>query len=1033
MLNHIHQWRTLRFPLKTLILNPLTSLIFTKPSPANPTDPVLEIITAFKRNHLFDSHCFLSLVPSLNSLQVDQILDNLGVEDPESAIKFFNLLRNEYEFRHSWVSQFVIAHVLARKRRLKELRSFLQQMLQEEGSGSAPSLSELLWNRFRAWESSGVVWDMLAFVYSRSEMVHDALFVLAKMKDLKIQASILTYNSLLYNLRHTGIMWDVYDEIKASRTPQSEHTNSILIDGLCRQSLLQEAVAFLRENEGKHFGPCVASFNTLMSRCCKMGYVDVAKSFFCMMFKYGLLPDAYSYNILIHGLCIAGSMEEALEFSDDMERHGVEPDVVTYNILAKGFRLLGMMNGAWKIIRKMLLNGLNPDSVTYTILICGHCQTGNIEEGFKLREEMLSQGFQLNDISYSVLLSSLCKMGRVGEALSLLHEMESIGLKPDLITYSILIHGLCKQGDVQKAIQLYNKMCLKRIFPNAHAHSAILLGLSEKGTLLEARNFFDALTKGDLMEDIILYNIMIYRYAKVGKIGESVQLYKQIIEKGITPSIVTFNSLIYGFCKCRKLAEARTWLDTIKAHGLVPSAVTYTTLMNALCEEGNICGMFEVLNEMEAGVVQPTNVTYTVIIKGLCKQKRLQESLQLLEDMYDKGISPDEITYNTLIHCFCKAHDMRKAFQLHNEMLLHNLQPSPITYNVLINGLCIYGDLKDADRLFSSLQDQNIGLTKVAYSTLIKAHCAKGDVCKVDELFCQMIERGFEISIRDYSAVINRLCKKNLTVKVKVFLRMMLSDGISLDQKICSVMLNAFHQIGDLNSEFELLAVMIKYVHHARIAFEAGGLLLGILLLKSESIFRENPAGNQLQKSMAYGFAETFYLSSNNLHCSQQSKTEAMQRRTLSSTAAAEALEEAIASEPIVRSARKTDDCELAAIDSIGIFLGRLQIEEAIELIRLEDDLQAQGLHRCVEEIVFSYTSCISFGPTLTCEVSEQIVMTSGMEHHLENRLDISDHLSCNLYSSHIYQKKKPSTQDMQGGDRKFTQCKTSGVKNSLS
>ncbi|TYH76577.1 hypothetical protein ES332_D04G095800v1 [Gossypium tomentosum] len=48
---------------------------------------------------------------------------------------------------------------------------------------------------------------------------------------------------------------------------------------------------------------------------------------------------------------------------------------------------------------------------------------------------------------------------------------------------------------------------------------------------------------------------------------------------------------------------------------------------------------------------------------------------------------------------------------------------------------------------------------------------------------------------------------------------------------------------------------------------------------------------------------------------------------------------------------KKTDDCELAAIDalaavahslviSLGIFRGKLQIEEAIELIRLEEDLQ---------------------------------------------------------------------------------------------
>lgn len=48
---------------------------------------------------------------------------------------------------------------------------------------------------------------------------------------------------------------------------------------------------------------------------------------------------------------------------------------------------------------------------------------------------------------------------------------------------------------------------------------------------------------------------------------------------------------------------------------------------------------------------------------------------------------------------------------------------------------------------------------------------------------------------------------------------------------------------------------------------------------------------------------------------------------------------------------KKTDDCELAAIDalasaahslviSIGIVRGKLQIDEAIELIRLEEDLQ---------------------------------------------------------------------------------------------
>ncbi|CAL2271091.1 unnamed protein product [Prunus armeniaca] len=264
---------------------------------------------------------------------------------------------------------------------------------------------------------------MLAFAYSRSEMIHDALSVIVKMKDLNLNISTPTYNCLLHNLKHTDIMWIVYNEVKDRGTHQSDHTFDILIDGLCEQSGLQDAVSFF------------------------MGVENTELAFSCFI--------QYHH-------CIAGSLEEALEFTKDMERHGVQPDTVTYNILCKGFHLLGLMSGAHEVIQKMLIKGLiSPDHVTYTILICGHCHAGNIEEALKLQEEMLSRGFQLSVSIYSVLLRSLCKSGRVVEALRLLYEMEAVGLEPDLITYSILIHGLCKKGDVQRASKIYREMYMK--------------------------------------------------------------------------------------------------------------------------------------------------------------------------------------------------------------------------------------------------------------------------------------------------------------------------------------------------------------------------------------------------------------------------------------------------------------------------------------------------------------------------------------------------------------------------------------------
>ncbi|KAG8498799.1 hypothetical protein CXB51_005699 [Gossypium anomalum] len=747
----LNKWKPFSFLAKPHVCSLLSSLTFFKPSVSVARlveeEPSLSTLlkTLFPRSFLAGDY-FRNVVLSLDQLQVDKIINSLRVESPDFAVVFFVLMRNEYRFRHSRFSRFVVAHVLAGQRRHEELRFVVEQMLKEEGSGSAPSLCELLLNGFRDWDQKSLVWDMLAFVYSRFEMVHDALYVLAKMKDLKLHASILTYNSLLYNLRHAYIMWDVYNEIKVAGATQSKQTNSIVIDGLCSQSKLQDAVSFLRETEAKGLGPSVVSLNTIMSRYCKLGFTDVAKSFFCMMLKYGLLPDAYSYNILIHGLCIAGSMEEALELTTDMEKHGVEPDIVTYNILMKGFDLLGQMGGAWMVIQRMLDKGLNP------------------------MLKMLSRGFQLSALSYCVLLSSLCKIGQVHEALVLFYEMENHGVEPDHITYSILIHGLCKQGEVQSALLLYKEMCSRSI-PQIHI---------QNGMVLEARMYFDSLVMNDCAHDIVLYNIMIDGYVKHGNLEEAVELYRLITEKGITPTTKNFT-------------EARRLMETIRLLGLEPTAVTYTTLLNAYCKDGNRRCMLELLQEMHANGIRPTHVTYTVIIKGLCKQRKLQEAVQLLEDMRIEGLNPDQVTYNTIIQCFCKARNIKTAFKLLNEMRLNNLEPTPVTYSILINGLCVYGNLKDAN--------------KVDYTQIIKAHCVKGDVHRAFMFFRLMMEMGFEISIKDYTAVINRLCKRCLITEAQQFFSIMLCHGISPDQEICEALLDAYQQCGDIISGRGLIEV----------------------------------------------------------------------------------------------------------------------------------------------------------------------------------------------------------------------------------
>ncbi|EXB44909.1 hypothetical protein L484_026494 [Morus notabilis] len=346
MLNHIHRWqKPLLHTEKSRILSSLTSLIFCKPSVSaakidndlpivvqNPrADAVSEILSGLKSLGL---KCFLggdyfrTIFSTLNQNQVDSVIDTLRMENPEFALGFFFSLRNVYAFRHSRFSRLVISHILASKAWFEEFRLVIKQLVEEAGSGSAPSVCDLLLSRFRNWNAN------------------------ALMKDLNLPVSLLSYNCLLYNLRHTDFMWDVYDEIKLSGLTENEYTSSIVVDGLCKQSKLQDAISFLRNTTGKEPGPSSLSFNTIMSRFCKLGHVDVAKSFFCMMYKCGLLPDSYSYNIIIHGLCVAGSMEEALEFTGDLMC-----DTILYEIMFDGYVKIGKISEAVQIYRQMIERG----------------------------------------------------------------------------------------------------------------------------------------------------------------------------------------------------------------------------------------------------------------------------------------------------------------------------------------------------------------------------------------------------------------------------------------------------------------------------------------------------------------------------------------------------------------------------------------------------------------------------------------------------------------------------------------------------
>ncbi|XP_034575127.1 uncharacterized protein [Setaria viridis] len=582
----------------------------------------------------------------------------------------------ELERKASIAARLRLCHELLWQRRWREMRGELAQMVGEQGPDSASILSDILLNGFREWHSNSIIWDALANSYARAQMIDDALYVLSKMSSLNMQISVPTFDSLLYSLRKTDMALEIFEKMESCGLSPSDYSHSILIDGLCKQDKIGEALSFLQEarKEGK-FKPLGMTFNILMSALCNLGFIQDAKSIFCLMLKYGLNPNRYTYSTIIHGLCKTGSVREAFDIFQSVTEEGMELDIVTYNSLINGFRLHGHTREIPKMIEMMRNQGVEPDLVTYTILIAGHCEGGDVEEGMKIRKDIIDQGLELNIVTYSVLINALFKKGLVYEVENLLSEICSIGLDMDVVAYSILIHGYSKLGEIGRALEVCKVMCSsQRVMPTSLNHVSILLGLCKKGFLDVARLYLENVATKYQPTDVVLYNVVIDGYAKVGDIGNAVQLYDQIIKAGLCPTIITCNSLLYGYCKIGDLHTAESYFRAIQISDLQPTAVTYTTLMDALSEARKVHAMLSVFNEMTEKGIRPNAITYSVVIKGLCKQLMFHDAMHVLDDMYRQGFNADPIPYNTLIQGFCEARDVKMAFHIY-ELMKWNWSP----------------------------------------------------------------------------------------------------------------------------------------------------------------------------------------------------------------------------------------------------------------------------------------------------------------------------------------------------------------------
>ncbi|XP_008799153.2 LOW QUALITY PROTEIN: pentatricopeptide repeat-containing protein At4g38150 [Phoenix dactylifera] len=109
-----------------------------------------------------------------------------------------------------------------------------------------------------------------------------------------------------------------------------------MLDGLCKDGLIQEAMKLFGLLREKGTVPEVVIYPAVVEGFCKAAKFDDAKRIFRKMQKNGIVPNAFSYAVLIQGLCKGGKLEDSVEFCMEMLDAGHLPNAATFTGLVDG-------------------------------------------------------------------------------------------------------------------------------------------------------------------------------------------------------------------------------------------------------------------------------------------------------------------------------------------------------------------------------------------------------------------------------------------------------------------------------------------------------------------------------------------------------------------------------------------------------------------------------------------------------------------------------------------------------------------------
>ncbi|CAN1156489.1 Pentatricopeptide repeat-containing protein At4g38150, partial [Linum perenne] len=135
----------------------------------------------------------------------------------------------------------------------------------------------------------------------------------------------------------------------------------------------------------------------MLDGLCKDGLVQEAMKLFGQMREKGTMPEVVIYTAVVDGFCTARKPEDAKRIFRKMVSNGINPNAFSYTVLIQGLYKCGNLDDAVGFCEEMLEAGQSPNVATFVGLVDEFCKEKGVEEAQSVIKSLRQKGMFLND------------------------------------------------------------------------------------------------------------------------------------------------------------------------------------------------------------------------------------------------------------------------------------------------------------------------------------------------------------------------------------------------------------------------------------------------------------------------------------------------------------------------------------------------------------------------------------------------------------------------------------------------------------